>query len=258
MELAQKAPLWLRLTARGRSGHGGAPAADSAALALLRGLHRLSQHEFPIVVVPEVQALYAARAGSAPEPLRKAYGDLRAALKRAGFRQQFLKEPRDAALVRNTLAITMLKASDKENVISGEASAVLDMRLLPGQDPAAVTQEVLAVLAEPSIEVTTLLSWAATSSPPEPKLFAAIGKLAALRHPGAPVTANVIGGFTDCSAFRAKGVRCYGFTPLRVQPSTIERVHGKDERIVLSDLAAGVVDLHALLSMLDSPEGPTP
>ena len=138
VELAQKAPLWLRVTARGHSGHGGAPLPDSAVLALVRALSRLAAHRFPILVLPEVQALYAAKAAAQPEPLRKAYSDLRAALARPAFRAQFLKEPRDAALVQNTLAITMLAASDKENVIPGEASAVLDVRLLPGQDADAV------------------------------------------------------------------------------------------------------------------------
>ena len=255
VELAQKAPLWLRLTARGPSGHGSAPLPDAAVLTLLRALSRLSAHRFPILVVPAVQALYASKAAAMPEPLRKAYGDLRAALKVRAFREQFLKEPRDAAMVQNTLSITMLQGSDKENVIAGEASAVLDMRLLPGQEAAAVTAEVVRVMAEPGIEVKPILSWQAYSSPRDPRLFVAIEALAQRRNPGAVVAANVIGGFTDCNAFRAKGVRCYGFTPLHVRPETFELIHGKDERIVLQDLGAAVIDLHALLLGLDATEG---
>lgn len=258
VELAQKAPLWLRLTARGRPGHGAAPLPDSAVLTLVRALSRLSAHRFPIQVVPEVQALYAGKAAAMPEPLRKAYGDLRAALKRRAFREQFLKEPRDAAMVQNTLSITMLQGSDKENVIAGEASAVLDLRLLPGQAAAAVTAQVVRVIAEPGIEVTPILSWDAHASPRDPRLFAAIEALARRRDPGAVVTANVIGGFTDCNAFRAKGVHCYGFLPLHVRPQTFELIHGKDERIVLQDLGAAVLDLHALLSGLDTAEGASP
>ena len=258
VELAQKAPLWLRLTARGRSGHGAAPSADSAALTLLRALSRLAAHRFPILVVPEVQALYAAKTETVPEPLRSGYRDLRKALQRRAFREQFLKEPRDAALVQNTLAITMLHGSDKENVIAGEASAVLDIRLLPGESADAVRAEVVRVMAEPGIEVTPILSWDAHSSPRDPRLFKAIEALAAQRNPGAAVAANVIGGFTDCNAFRAKGIHCYGFLPMHVRPESFELIHGKDERIVLQDLGAAVLDLHALLSNLDLTEGTSP
>jgi acetylornithine deacetylase/succinyl-diaminopimelate desuccinylase-like protein len=247
VELAQKAPLWLKVTARGRSGHGGAPLPDSAVLALVRGLSRLAAHRFPILVLPEVQALFAAKAGAQPEPLRKAYSDLRAALARPAFRAQFQKDPRDAALVQNTLAITVLAAGDKENVIPGEASAVLDVRLLPGQDPDAVLREIVAVIAEPDVEVKPILSWRAHTSPRDTPLFHAIEALAQQRDPGAPVAANVIGGFTDCNAFRAKGMTCYGFLPFRVKPEVFELIHGKDERLSVHVLSAAVIDLHALL-----------
>ena len=250
VELAQKAPLWLRVTANGRSGHGSSPDASPATTLLVRALARLTQHEFPIEVLPEVAAMFRARAEALPEPQRSRYRDLRVSLRDSAFRAQFSKEPRDAALVRNTLAITMLAASPKENVISESASAVLDMRLLPGQDPVRVQREVEAVLAEPSLRVEPILSWRAYSSPRDTPLFSAIERLARLRDPGAPVTANVIGGFTDCNAFRAKGITCYGFLPVRVDPAELGRVHGKDERANVDALARAVVDLHALLDQL--------
>jgi acetylornithine deacetylase/succinyl-diaminopimelate desuccinylase-like protein len=251
VELAQKAPLWLRVTARGVSGHGGAPPPDTAVNALVRSLSRLAAHRFPIVVLPEVQALYAAKAAAQAEPLRSAYADLRKALARPAFRAQFLKNPHDAALVRNTLAITMLAGSPKENVIPGEASAVLDVRLLPGQDPEAVSRELTAVIADPDVQLTPLLSWRAHASPRDTSLFRAIEAFARQRDPGAQVAANVIGGFTDCNAFRAKGMTCYGFLPLHVKPEVFALIHGKDERISVHDLSLAVIDLHALLLGLD-------
>jgi acetylornithine deacetylase/succinyl-diaminopimelate desuccinylase-like protein len=202
VELAQKAPLWLRLTARGTSGHASAPTPDTATAVLVRALARLAEHRFPIVVVPEVQAMFAARAARLPEAERAPFRDLALSLKNPKFQSKFLQNPRDAALVRSTLAITQLSGSDKENVISEQASAVIDMRLLPGQDATRMTEELKRIMAEPSIELTALLSWTAQASPRDTPLFAAIERLARARHPGAPVMANVIGGFTDCNAFR--------------------------------------------------------
>ena len=258
VELAQKAPLWLKLTARGRSGHGATPMADTAVTTLLRALSRLAAHRFPVVVLPEVQALYASRAPAMPAAARADYADLRKALQRRAFRDQFLKEGRDAALVQNTLSITMLQGSDKENVIPGQASAVLDMRLLPGQDAEAVTREVKQVMAEPGIEVTPLLSWRAHAAPRDTALFRAIEAFAERRDPGAPVVANVIGGFTDCNAFRAQGITCYGFVPIRLRPDFLAGVHGKDEHIGTAAMAGAVVDLHALLLSLGAPPPAAP
>jgi len=68
----------------------------------------------------------------------------------------------------------------------------------------------------------------------------------------------VIGGFTDCNAFRARGIKCYGFLPMRVKPVTFGLIHGKDERIALEDLAAATLDLHALLGGLGGTRTPAP
>jgi acetylornithine deacetylase/succinyl-diaminopimelate desuccinylase-like protein len=247
VELAQKAPLWLKLTARGASGHGSLPTPDSAADRLVRALARVSNHRFPIVVLPEVQALYASKAASLPEPLKKGALDLEAALKKPAFRDAFMRDPHHAALVQTTLAITVLKGSDKENVIPGEASAVLDLRILPGQDANTVIAEVTRAVADATVEVKPVLSWQAHSSPRDTAMFRAIEAFAQKNDPGAPLFANVLSGFTDCNHFRAAGVTCYGFMPLRIAPQEFAGIHGKDERIELAALARAVIDLHSLL-----------
>ena len=250
VEFAQKAPLWLRVSAQGNSGHGSTPNPDSAANVLVRALARLEQYRFPIVVLPEVQALFSTRAAAMPEPLARSYKNLAASLQEQRFRDKFLTNPQDAALVQNTLAITMLSGSDKENVVAAEASAVIDVRLLPGQDTQAATEELTRVMAEPALRVQPILSWQAHPAPRDTVLFAAIERVARNRHPGAPVIPNVIAGFTDCNAFRAHGITCYGFLPLTLSLDDIRRIHGKDERIPVETLVTGVRELHALIAEL--------
>jgi acetylornithine deacetylase/succinyl-diaminopimelate desuccinylase-like protein len=250
VELAQKAPLWLRVTARGKSGHGSSPAPGSAASMLVRALARVAEHSFPIHVLPEVQALFSARAAALPEAQRKPFENLQASLQNAAFRRQFLANPHDAALVHTTLAITMLSGSSKENVVSDKASALLDVRLLPGQDPQLIQAEIARLLAEPTLELEPVLSWQAHRSPAGTPMFRAIEQLARQRAPGTPVSLNVIGGFTDCNAFRAHGKTCYGFLPLHIRLDELDRIHGKDERISLAVASQGVLDLHALLAGL--------
>ena len=111
-------------------------------------------------------------------------------------------------------------------------------------------EQVKRVMAEPALEVETLLSWQAHASPRDTPLFAAIEAMMKERHPGVPVTANVIGGFTDCNAFRARGIVCYGFVPARMRLEEVHRIHGKDERVGVASLARGVGDLHRLIRLL--------
>ena len=245
----------MRLTARGPAGHGSAPSANTATARLVRALARLADHSFPIEVLPQVQALYARKAPSLAVPLREGARDLRSALARPDFREAFLHDAHHAALVRNTLAISMLQGSGKENVIPGEASAVLDMRLLPGQDASQVQAQVVKLIADPAIEVHTLLSWTAHSSAPDTPLFRAIEAQAQARDPGAQVLANVLGGFTDCNAFRAQGISCYGFMPLRLAPDAFAGIHGNDERIRTATLGTGVIAWLELLRGVETSAG---
>jgi acetylornithine deacetylase/succinyl-diaminopimelate desuccinylase-like protein len=248
VEFAQKVPLWLKLTASGPAGHASLPKTDAATHRLVRALGRLEKFEFPLVVVPEVQQVFTQRAAGMPAEKRAPYLDLSKSLSEPAFRTEFLKDARNAAMVRNTLAITMLSGSNKENVYPAQASAVLDLRLLPGQDPLLVRAEIERVMAEPEVHVEVLLSSAAQSSPLATTLYKALSTLVQRHDTGAQVTANFIGGFTDCNTFRTRGITCYGFMPMLLPMAEIERVHGRDERILIDDLRNATILLHELVT----------
>jgi acetylornithine deacetylase/succinyl-diaminopimelate desuccinylase-like protein len=252
VEIAQKAPLWLRITAEGPSGHGSTPRADSSVNVLLRALSRLVAHEFPVQVGPEVAALFAARGQGLPSPAREQYADLARSLEDPTFRSEFLADPSRAGLVRTTLSVTMLDAGVKENVLPPTASAVADLRLLPGQDPDAITAELVRVMSEPALKVEPILSWQAHTAATDTALFGAIKQLAAERDPGAVVASNVVGGFTDCNAFRAHGLLCYGFLPMHIGVGSFGLIHGHDERVNVAALGRSVLATLRLIELVDA------
>lgn len=247
VEFAQKVPLWLKLTAHGPAGHASMPKPEAATHRLVRALARLEQFQFPVTVVPAVQQVFNGRAAKMPAAKAAPYRDLATALREPAFRDEFMKDPRNAVMVRNTLAITMLSGSNKENVYAPDASAVLDLRLLPGQEPAHVIDEIKRVMQEPEIEIETLLSSTAHASALDTPMMAAITALIQRHQPGAEVTPNFIGGFTDCNTFRAKGITCYGFMPMHLPMQEVERVHGRDERIAVSELVQATLLLYELV-----------
>lgn len=247
VEFAQKVPLWLRLTASGPAGHASMPKHEAAPHVLIRALARLEQYEFPVTVVPEVQRVFSERAASMAPDKRAAYQSLAKSLEEPAFRDEFLHDPHNALMVRNSLAITMLAGSPKENVYPAHASAVLDLRLLPGQDPVQVIAELERVMHEPEIKVETLLSSTAHASPLDTTMFKAIEGLVQRHDAQARVTASFISGFTDCNTFRAKGITCYGFMPMRLPVAEFERVHGRDERIAVADLSQATMLLNELV-----------
>ena len=248
VEFAQKVPLWLKLTANGPAGHASAPKPEAATHRLVRALARLEQLQFPLVVVPAVQTVFDHRAAAMPADQRAPYANLAASLRdNAEFRARFMADPHNAAMVRNSLAITMLSGSSKENVYSAQASAVLDLRLLPGQDPQAVIAELQRVMQESAVTIAPLLTASAHTVALDTELYKAIGALVARHTPGAVISPSFISGFTDCNTFRGAGIACYGFMPMHLPLAEIERVHGRDERIAIDQLAPATLLLHELV-----------
>src|SRR2546428_3808660 len=147
----------------------------------------------------------------------------------------------DLALLRNTISITGLKGSDKTNVIPPVASAALDVRLLPGQEPAAFLGDLVRVVNDTAVTITPQgPSWPATESSTETELFRAIVAAAHARDPDALVTPPPLTGFTASHYFRRLGIVSYGLSPFPLNQAESRGVHGNDERVSLDDLTFGV------------------
>lgn len=252
--VAEKSPLWLRLRVRGTPGHGSTPRADAAVHVLVRALARILALDQPVRVVPEVQRMYAARARLVDQKaLREAYGDLARALRDAAFRDHFLSVPADAALVRNTLAVTVLRGSSKTNVVPAVAEAEIDCRLLPGEDPDAFERRLREAAGDSRVEFERILYFPPSSSPTDTPLFRAIESVG--DSEGAAVVPVVLRGFTDSHFFREKGLVSYGFVPWELGEDEAERMHGIDERVRVDALRAAPDRLIRILDALEDRGG---
>ncbi|GIW42584.1 MAG: hypothetical protein KatS3mg076_3161 [Candidatus Binatia bacterium] len=247
--VAEKAPLWIRLVARGEGGHGSTPRNGSAVTRLVRALERIRRYRPDVRLTPEVRRYYRALAAFVDEQRASLYRDLEKTLSDERLRNAFLAEPRDAALVRNTLAPTVLRAGQKTNVIPTEARAEIDCRLLPGEDPEAFLRTLRSVVDDESVEFEILLHFPPSSSPTETSLYRAIERVAG--EEGAGVVPAVLRGFTDSHYFREIGAVAYGFVPVTLDEEESRRVHGVDERLSRENLVSGAKKLVRILRELD-------
>lgn len=236
---SEKAPFWLKLTATGTPGHGSVPLPDSAVNRLIGALHRIIAYQAPLQVLPEVQKFYADIAQFAPPSQQERLKDLKKSLQDPAFAAEFTKNPVANARVRNTISVTVLQGSNKTNVIPPQASAELDVRLLPGAHPEAFLQEFNKVIADENIKVEPLLSFATGSSPTDSDLYRVVSEVAKIRDPGSVVTTPLPTGFTDCHFFRDKAIPCYDFWPFKLSDKDLALIHGNDERISVENVKFG-------------------
>ncbi|QYJ05030.1 M20/M25/M40 family metallo-hydrolase [Nocardioides panacisoli] len=232
IEAAEKGMAWLRLTARGRAGHGSMINPDNAITSLSGAVARIGAHEWPLRLTPTMRTLLAAigeLAGTEATPENAA--DL---IEEFGPAARML-----GAVIRNTANPTMLDGGYKLNVIPTEASACIDGRFVPGAE-----EEFFATLAElcgEDVEIEAISHQQPWESPYEGRIVDAMTASLLAEDPDAVVAPYLMSGGTDAKHFRKLGMSSFGFAPLRL-PADLDFTalfHGVDERVPVDALQFG-------------------
>ena len=244
VSLAEKTPMWIRLTAQGPSGHAAVPPDATAVTHLTAALSKLIAYRPPVRVIDPVRDYFRAIAKLDDGPSE--FKNLVISLRKPAYRQNFLSTPRYSAMVRDTITPTVLGASQKTNVIAPTAYAEVDCRLLPGADQKEFLDQIRQVIGDDTIKVEVLLNFPAVSSPPRSILMNAINAVAWQNGHDTAVP-MMIAGFTDSHYFRSSGLVAYGFVPVELTTAQEHTVHGINERIEVKELGNGIRRMVELL-----------
>ncbi|MCZ6854008.1 MAG: M20/M25/M40 family metallo-hydrolase [Gammaproteobacteria bacterium] len=248
VEVTQKVPLWLKLTAHGRPGHGSAPQVHTAVTRLLEAVNRIAQTQFPARVIDPVRTMFHGIAPFQNSDIANQLAMIDEVVGDAEFLLALqLESPRLHALLRNTCSVTRLTGSAKINVVPAEAGAELDCRLLPDQDPQAFVAELEVLIADPNISITRIMGFTPAVSSTRTPLYALIERFLKERYPGTAVVPAVSTGFTDSHFFRDLGIDSYGFSPFLFEADEARGVHGNNERISVENLEQGTETMIELL-----------
>ncbi len=241
VDVAEKVPYWLRLTARGRAGHGSVPMWDAATHRLARALQRVADYETPLKVLPAVQHELCDEARVRFPADAERFCQLETSLRDPAFRRRLTENPDWNYLLRNTISLTVLRGGPQTNVIPAEATAELDVRLLPGEDPQAFLAEIRRVIADSTIAVEPISpTRSANSSPVGNELWKVFEDVVARHFPQTRVTPRLSASFTETQVYRQLGIASYGFCPFVTTPSEAGTPHGTDERISVAAYQGGL------------------
>ena len=246
---AEKAPFWIRLTARGRGGHGSIPIADSATNRLVRALARVVDWQIPVRLLPTVEEYFHAVARLQPEPRASEFRNIRSSLGNPDFVKSLMNDEDYAYLLRDTLSLTVLKGGPQTNVIPDSASAELDVRLLPGTNPQDFLNQLRNVVADDQIELEPLSRFRTpNASSTDTALYRVIEQVVHRYNPQALVTPVLNSGYTECQMYRPLGLACYGFAPIELTPELDSTQHAANERIPVEQLRRGVKMLYEVVA----------
>lgn len=248
VELTQKVPVWLRLTAIDKPGHGSMPYPTSSVTRVVQALELMRTNPFPARIIPPVDAMFRSVAQSAEPDWAPAFEDMAEAIQQPGFLTRLQKfSPPMHALTRDTCSITRMSASNKINVVPPESWGEVDCRVLPDKAVDDFVEEVRQLVEPSGVEVEVLMAFSPAITDTGSRLYSAITDITAERHPGSRVMPSVSPGFTDSHFTRDAGIASYGFTPTVIPEAEMVRIHGNDERISEAAFRRGVDDHLAII-----------
>src|SRR3984957_17068970 len=242
VQAAEKGLAWMRLTATGTAGHGSMIHTDNAVTTLAEALARVGRHQWP-TQLPDSTKAFLQKASEAlgvefdPRDPASIIGKLGAMSKMIGATTQHTANP------------TGLKAGYKVNVIPQTANAELDGRFLPGREEEFFEQ--IDRLLGTAVTREFIHHDIALETPPDGPLWDAMSAALSAEDPDATVVPYCLSAGTDAKWFSKLGVRCFGFSPLRLPPELdfSGMFHGIDERVPVSSLQFGVRVLDRLLDI---------
>jgi acetylornithine deacetylase/succinyl-diaminopimelate desuccinylase-like protein len=242
IQTAEKGMAWMRLTATGTAGHGSMLQPDNAVTEVAEAVARIGRHEWPVRHT-EAAFAFAERACAAlgvefdPENVQGVLSKLGPIAKMVG------------ATFTNTANPTMLGAGYKVNVVPQLATAQVDGRFLPGHEEEFLRE--VDGLIGPSVRRDFVHHDIAVETGFDGSLVTAMHSALLAADPAGKLVPYCLSGGTDAKSFSRLGIRCFGFTPLRL-PADLDfagMFHGVDERVPVSSLRFGVRVLDNFLDL---------
>jgi len=241
VQTAQRGMAWMKLTARGRAGHGSLVNTANAVTELAEAVARIGRYAWPVRLTKTVEAFLDELGGAIGVEIDP--HDLRPVAAKLGTITALV-----AATLRNTANPTMLEAGYKINVIPQTASAHIDGRFLPGYE-----EEFFATIDEllgPNVTRETVHSDIALETGWDGALVDAMKAAITAEDPQGRAIPYCLFGGTDDKAFSLLGIRGFGFSPVRLTPDLdfAGMFHGVDERVTIEGLKFGTRVLDHFLS----------
>jgi acetylornithine deacetylase/succinyl-diaminopimelate desuccinylase-like protein len=248
IQVAEKGVCWVRATFHGTPGHGSMPDPESAVVRLARAIDRLGRRRLPMHPTAVVRSFIDGIARELPPPRRHVLRRLSTPQVAGLILDYLVRDPSQrrsfGALLSNTASPTVVRAGSKVNVIPGRASVEVDGRTLPGQTEASFLAELRDALGDEGASLEVVRSLPPVEAPSTTPLFEHLAATLTRHDPTGVPLPYLIPGFTDAKAYARLGTKCYGFAPVRFDPtheiSFSAMYHGHDERVPVDGLCWGL------------------
>jgi carboxypeptidase PM20D1 len=236
--IAEKGLAKIELVAEAPGGHASMPPTRTAPGRLGEALGRLEAAPMPARVDGAARAMLERIAPDMPVAQRLALANLW--LLEPLVRRQLTRQASTNALLRSTMAVTVLEGGERANVLVQRARAVLDVRVHPRDSIGSIVAHIARVVGDLGV-VARVIDGPFTGEPSPVAATDATGYRVVEQSvraalPDAIVAPGLLMAGTDARHYLSLADDVYRFMPARLGRKDLERIHGTDERLALTNL----------------------
>ncbi len=156
------------------------------------------------------------------------------------------------ALVRTTIAPTIIHAGIKDNVIPTRAEAVVNFRILPGETSSDVLIHIEKVINDKRVKISPMREGISEPAPVSPSdvpgflnIFTALRQV----YPEAAVAPTMNLASSDSRLFTGLTKNIYRFAPIVLNSEDMTRIHGLNERTGIEAFKRGIGFYYQLIKI---------
>ena len=240
--ISEKGYVSLKLTVEMAGGHSSMPAQETAIGVLSLAVAKLEAIPMPARL--EVIEFLMSYLGSAlPFGQRVLFANTW--LFGGILKKELTKSPMMNATIRTTTAPTIMNAGTKDNVLPAKAEAVVNFRILPGDDLRSVYEMVLERIDDERVKVSPYQGETLADAGWNPSqvadtdsaYFLRLARLTREIIPGAMVAPYLVLGGTDAKHYNIITGNTFRFMPVLMSKADLGSMHGINEKISFEECA---------------------
>ncbi len=231
---SEKGYVTLEFSVKSDGGHSSMPPPNPPGEVLANAINELHQHPFPTKMTPSLDDFMDYAGPEMKMPFRLLFANRW--LFQPVIMNQYEQIPGANAMIRTTGVTTILSGGIKENAIPIEVKALINFRIIPGENAATVLVKVRKLIKDPRV---TILQHGVSDEPssyttPESEGFKVIQRVLHKVMPDVAIAPTISTGGTDSKHFRAVTEHVYRFLPVRMNAEILDGMHGRNEKMKIS------------------------
>ncbi len=237
--VCEKGNAHLEISSIVEGGHSSTPKNPTSVGVLAKEIAYIEHHQLKPTLIPPIKDMLFSLGIHAPFSF--SYILLNTWLFKPLIFSIFKKNTTMNALIRSTCASTMIKGSDASNVISPKASAVVNIRLLPGDDVKEVIEYYRKRTKQKNISYRVIQhSPSSRISSTDTASFRHVETTIKSIFPKTIVTPYVMTGGSDALHYEEVSHCVYRFTPALMNNEELSRMHNTNERFSIENLSSAI------------------